>query len=111
SKGNSVTTNFTLDVYCGISAHDVTADWPTAAGSATAGSDYTTASGSLTIPAGQIHTTLTVSVNGDNAAEPDEYFWVTLSNVTNATLAVPSAFGQIHNDDGTPTVPRPIVPD
>jgi Calx-beta domain-containing protein len=48
----------------------VSVNYATADGSATAGSDYQAASGTLTIPAGQTTGTITVLVNGDRLGEP-----------------------------------------
>ena len=56
----------------------VTVDYTTANGTATAGSDYAAASGTLTFPAGVSSRPINVTVNGDTTAEPDETFSVTL---------------------------------
>jgi hypothetical protein len=58
----------------------VTISYATANGTATAGSDYQGVSGTLTIPAGQTSGTITVQVSGDRLAEPNETFFVNLSN-------------------------------
>src|SRR5262249_10519626 len=68
-----------------VSSHRAPINYPTANGTATAGSDYQVASGTLTIPAGQTTGTITVLVNGDRLAEPNETFFVNLSSPTNAT--------------------------
>jgi hypothetical protein len=52
------------------SAQPVTVQYVTADGSATAGSDYQTASGTLIIPAGQTTGTIAVLVNGDRFDAP-----------------------------------------
>ena len=59
---------------------DVTADWATSDGTATAGGDYTTASGSLTVAEGTRVTTIEVAVLDDTDVEGPETFAVTLSN-------------------------------
>ena len=57
-------------------------------GTATAGTDYTAlAAGTLTIAAGATSGTVSVTVTGDDADEPDETVIVTLSAPSNATLA------------------------
>lgn len=66
---------------------------------ATAGSDYTAASGSLTFAAGQTTRTITVSINGDVDIEPDELLTLTLSNGVGVMIADASATGRIVNDD------------
>ena len=48
--------------------------------------DYLPASGTLRIPAGSLSGTIGVSVVGDKANEPDEQFFVELSNPVNATI-------------------------
>ena len=68
AEGNSGTTPFTFTVSLNaISSGPVTVKYATANGTATAGSDYTAASGTLTIPAGQISKTLTINVIGNIA--------------------------------------------
>jgi len=67
---------------------------------ATAGSDYTSASGDVTFAAGQTVQTITVSINGDIDIEPDELFTLTLSNGVGLAIAAPgTATGRIVNDD------------
>ena len=69
----TVVLNFVTDV-------DVEVDWETSDGTATAGSDYATASGTLTVEEGDRVATFTVDVMNDTAAEGTETFAVTLSN-------------------------------
>ena len=80
----------------------VTVDWTTADSTATAGSDYTVASGSLSFPPGTTSRTLAVPVLGDLLDEPDETFLVNFSSPTNATLADPQGQATILDDDPTP---------
>ena len=68
-------------------------------GTASAGSDYDAVSGTLIFNSGVTNRTLAVRIRGDLSIEPDETFFVTLSNPTNATLAVAQAVGVIRNDD------------
>ncbi|MEY9110621.1 glucose/arabinose dehydrogenase [Bradyrhizobium yuanmingense] len=58
----------------------------TSSGSALAGSDYTTTSGTVTFAAGQASQTVSVPIVNDTTPENDETFTVTLSNPTGATL-------------------------
>jgi hypothetical protein len=83
TEGNTGTTNatFTVTLSNAVGA-DVTVAYNTANGSALAGSDYTAASGTVTIPAGQTTRTFTVAVLGDRLAEPTETFLVNLSAPT-----------------------------
>src|SRR5437667_5324929 len=45
-----------------------------------------------------------VTVNGDTKFEPNETFFVNLSNPTNATISDNQGAGTIVNDDGQPTI-------
>ena len=67
-------------------AQDVTVDFSTADGSASAPADYTAGSGQLTIAAGQTTGQIAVAVQGDTLDEPDETFLVNLTNAVNATI-------------------------
>jgi chitinase len=84
------------------STKPVSVAFATADGTATAGSDYVAASGSLTFRPGEKSKTVDVTINGDTAIESDETFTVTISNPTNATLVDGSATGTIRNDDLAP---------
>ena len=58
------------------------------------------ASGTLTWNAGDnAAKTIDVTVNGDTTVEPDETFYVNLSNPTNATISNSTGVGTIVNDD------------
>ena len=85
----------------------VAVSYATANGTATAGSDYTAASGTLNWAAGDGGSkTITVSITGDAIDEPDETFTVTLSNATGgAALGTPAATVTIVDDDATPSSP------
>ena len=92
---------FTL-ILSTASALDVTVEYATVDGTATAGNDYTATSGTATIAAGATQTTVTVPVTGDTLAEPDETLTLSLSNPANASLTAASATGTITNDDAAP---------
>lgn len=81
----------------------VTFDIATSNGTATAGSDYTSRGQSRIIDAGRTTVPFEVAVLGDNVAEPDETFNVTLANVVGATIADGTAVGTIGNDDALVT--------
>jgi hemoglobin-like flavoprotein len=101
AEGNSGTTAFTFTVTSSNAiTNDVSVSYATGNGTATAGSDYQTTSGSLTILAGQTSKTITVLVNGDTTNEPDETFFVNLSNASSATITKSQGVGTIVNDDG-----------
>jgi len=89
-------------VLSATSASDVTVDYATADGAATAGADYTTTTGTLTILAGQAGGTVTVPISGDVAVEGDEDFSVTISSPTGATLGTPDTTTVTIVDDDAP---------
>jgi len=102
SEGNAGTTAFTFTVSLSQVAGPggVTFDIATADGTATAPSDYTSKSlTSQTIAAGNSSVTFTVLVNGDTTNEPNETFFVNVTNVTGATVADGQGQGTITNDD------------
>ena len=80
--------------------------YQTTDGSATTSdSDYVAIPAStLNFLANQTRKNITVNVNGDLTVEPDETFFVTLSNPTDATIADPTGQGTILDDDTTPTI-------
>ena len=84
------------------SSQTVTVSYATVDGTATAGSDYTGASGVLTFAAGVTESqTIEVQIT-DDAADDEveaETFMVRLSGATNAELAVASGTGTIEDDD------------
>ncbi|WP_294771918.1 retention module-containing protein, partial [uncultured Rhodoferax sp.] len=79
----------------------VTVDFATANGTATAGSDYTATSGTLSFAAGETTKTITVSITNDTAYEISENFTVSISNPSNATLGTTTATGTIVDDGRT----------
>ena len=100
AEGNAGTTafNFTVSL-TPANADTVTVSFATANGTATAGSDYTAASGTLTFTPGQTSKAVTVNVTGDTVVEPDETFFVNLSAASGATISDGQGVGTITNDD------------
>lgn len=95
----SVTAVFTVTL-SPSSTTAVTVQYATANDTATAGSDYTAASGTLTFNPGETEKQINISVSGDTDDELDETFIVQLSNPTNADLLDATAVGVIIDDDG-----------
>jgi len=76
----------------------VTVDYETIDGSATAGSDYQAASGTLTFAPNETSKTVTVLINGDRLAEPGESIYLNLSNAANGMIA-DQGVGMIQDDE------------
>ena len=73
--------------------------YATADGTATAGSDYTSASGTLTFAPGELTKTISVAVTGDTTLESDETLVVKLGTALAATILTGPGTGTIVNDD------------
>ena len=87
---------------------DITVVYATADESATAGDDYTTTTGTLTIGVGQLSATFEVPVIDDSDPEADETFAVNLSNAQGATIRDGRARGTIELNDGFTPPPPPL---
>ena len=83
-----------------------TVRYETADLTASAGADYTRASGTLTFDPGERTRTIAVAVTDDTLDEPDEELTVTLSAAVHATLdaAGRTATGTIRDNDGLPSL-------
>ena len=94
----------TLSAAAGI---NVTVNYATSNGTATAGADYTATSGSLTIAAGATTATFNVAVLADSLNEADETVTLTLSGVSSSTATISDATGTltITNESGNDDPP------
>jgi len=113
TEGNAGATNLTFTVSLSSTpTAPVSARWATANGTATAGTDYTASSGTLSWAAGESTTkTVTVQIHGDTTVEPNENFYVTLDTITGAMPGTTTGTGTITNDDAaTPSTPGDPVP-
>lgn len=100
NEGNTGTKNFVFTVTLSAATTvPVSVRYTTSDQSATAGSDYTSASQVLTFGIGEISKTFSVSVIGDNLVESNETFTVTLSNAVAGRIIGGPATGTIVNDD------------
>lgn len=97
------TVNAVFTVTMGADTEVRTFQYTTEDGTATAGSDYATTSGTLTFQPGQTTKTISVPVKADIALEDDEYFQVVLSE-TEEGLQVERgiAVGAVLNTGGAP---------
>ncbi len=79
----------------------VSVDYTTVAGTATAGKDFLSQSGTVSIDAGQNSVWVDITVTGDSLRQADQQFYVQLSNPKGCTLSVGKGTGTIVNSDGT----------
>ena len=102
---SSISFTVTLDE---AATDTVTVDYATSDGTADAGDDYTSTTGTLTFDAGTTSKTISVSIADDTEDESDETFTVTLSNASGADLNTATATGTIRSRtvvvETTPTV-------
>jgi CSLREA domain-containing protein len=110
-EGNSGTTNLIFTVTLSAPSEEtITVQYMTTNGTAVAGTDYDTTSGTLTFAPNVTSQTVSVPIHGDVASEPDETFTVVLSAPTNAAIADSTATGTIESDDA-PYVPAISIGD
>ncbi len=89
---------FTVSLSAPFSSTDVSFDYETIAGSASAGSDYLSTSGRATIKAGSSTVEIPITISDDVVNEGDEVFSLKLSNPVNATISKASALGIIEGE-------------
>ena len=101
--GQSATLDFVVSLSHAASAA-VRVDYATSNGTATAGADYTAASGTLSFAAGETTKTVSGSVLNDAHDEGSETLTLTLSNASGAVIKSDgaTATGTITNDDPIP---------
>lgn len=105
AEGNSGTTQFSFTVtLSAASTSTVTVPYVTANGTATAGSDFTATSGTLTFAPGETQKTVVVDVIGDTTLEANETFLVNLGTPSNAELGDSQGLGTIQNDEVGPDI-------
>jgi hypothetical protein len=105
AEGNSGTSTMRFTVH--LSApYDVpvTVNYVTQDSGAVAGSDYIAAAGTVTIAAGTTTAFIDVQIIGDTVQEGDEYFYVSLTAATYASLGNSYGAGQILDDDTPPEI-------
>jgi hypothetical protein len=91
--------NFTLTR---PSVQEISANVATFDGTARAESDYDPILDSITFQPGQTNITVAIEINSDIKGEPDEFFWIEISELQNATIAQQKIKATILNDDGLP---------
>jgi len=89
-EGQATSVTYTVSLST-ASLVPVTVAYATANGTATAGSDYTATSGTLTFAANETSKDITINLLNDSNNELDETFSLSLSAPTDATLGSPSS--------------------
>ncbi|MBK6593932.1 MAG: hypothetical protein IPG23_15015 [Burkholderiales bacterium] len=99
------TASFTVTLSA-ASAQTVTVAYNTSNGTATAGADYTSATGTLTFAPGTTSQTISVPITNDTVFEgaTGETFSVNLLTPTNATILDPLGAGTITDNDSAPSI-------
>lgn len=106
TEGNSGARNVTFTItLSAASTQNVAVNYSTSNGTATAGSDYPSSSGTIFIPAGTTTKTKQIGVFGDTQTEDDETFFLNLSSVVNAEFQDAQGMATIIDDDAAvPTI-------
>lgn len=98
-NGGSVSVSVTRS---GDTSQSASVHYATSDGTATAGSDYTGASGDLVFASGETNKTIAIQVLDDSTYEGDEAFTVTLSSAAGADLGLSAATVTIVENDPAP---------
>jgi CSLREA domain-containing protein len=101
---------FTVSMEGGATPGEIRVDYSTVPGSAQAGSDYESTSGTLVIAAGTASQTFSVPIVGEVDVEPHEVFTVELSHPQNAVLGDGTGAGTILNEDEPGEIPPDATP-
>lgn len=111
AEGNSGTSTatFTVTLTPANPTQTVTVIFSTGDNSATFPLDYTPTSGLLTFNPGETSKPVSVTINGDTTTEPNETFFVNLTNPVNADFDDAQGVGTITNDDAAALVDLSLV--
>ena len=96
AEGDAVAFTVSLSA---ASSQQVTVEYATSDGTATAGEDYTATSGTLTFQAGDTTKTVSVPITDDTVDDGGETFTLTLGNASGAALGDAEATGTIRNTE------------
>jgi hypothetical protein len=100
TEGNSgAHTAFFTATLSNPSFQSISVTLTTADGTAGAPSDYIAKTSNVTFSPSVVSATFGVVINGDTKSEPNETFFINLTNPTNATIARAQAVGTIIDDD------------
>jgi uncharacterized protein YfcZ (UPF0381/DUF406 family) len=106
AEGTGGTTTFTFTVTLDSPpAAPVSLQYATDNGTALAPDDYTAVPlTTLSFNTGEVSAQIDITVNADSTVEPNETFFVRLSNPIGVVLAVDAGLGTISNDDNTVSI-------
>ena len=102
NEGNSGTQTVTATAQLSTAAVSTVTIPVTYSGTATAGTDYTPGSGTITIAAGSTTGSATFAVSGDGSVEGNETVVLTMGTPTNATLGSNTSYTHTIVNDDTP---------
>jgi hypothetical protein len=102
-EGDAGTSDLPFEISLSVpSDREVRVDVTTVPDTAAEGEDYTPVSGTLTFPPGETRQTVAVPVHGDVLLEPDQTFFLDLSNPVNGEIADGRGVGTILDDEVCP---------
>ncbi len=102
TEGNSGNVSMTFPLSLSkIVQLPVSVQYKTSDGTAMAGIDYSSQSGTVTFPPGSQNQTVKVQIRPDTILETDETFFIDLSSPTNSTIANRQGVGTIIDDEPT----------
>jgi probable HAF family extracellular repeat protein len=105
TEGHSGTRTATFTLTLSVaSTQEVTVAYATANGTASAGSDYQSSTGTISFAPGQTSAPVTVLVNGDRQGENNETFLLNLSQPAGAVIADGQGLGTILDDEPRLTI-------
>jgi hypothetical protein len=104
TEGNTATTNAAFTISAANLKSTASVHWATLASTATAGADFVTASGTVSLSKAVRSVVVTVRVVGDVIDEPNETFTVQLSAPVGATISDDTGLGTIIDDDAPPVL-------
>ena len=104
TEGTDDTIDFEVSLNARDDCREVSVDWATADGTATAGEDYTASSGALTFAPGETTKTISVALLDDGESGSGETFTLQLNNVVGHEVELGSAAATGTIRDGEPVV-------
>jgi hypothetical protein len=105
-EGNTGSKSATVTITLSKAASTpITVNYGTFDGTARAGEDYVSGSGTVSFAAGETSKSVNITINGDTTYEADETFQVRLTNASGASLLKSSGTITLVNDETAPPPP------